>query len=263
MGCALLSQPGNAGIALAFVCAARGYPLLLVMPETMSLERRALLLLLGAEIVLTQGGSGMKGAIAKAKELLESSSDFFVLNQLDNPSSPDIHRETTALEIWRDTDGQVDFVVTSIGTDGMATGIGEVLKAKKPSIKIVGIEPEEPAVISGEKPEPHKIQGIGAGFIPKNLNVNILDQVKKVTRSKSVEMARRLIKEKGIPAGISSGTAVVVALRIAAKEENRKKVIVTIIPSYIERYLSTVLAEKEREEAVHLPVSSVDEKYLS
>jgi cysteine synthase A len=253
---------GNTGIALAFVCAAKGYPLTLVMPETMSQERRTLLLLLGAEVILTPGPLGMKGAIAKSLELADKDKSFFIPSQFENPSNPAIHRETTALEIWEDTGGKVDIVVCGVGTGGTATGIGEVLKAKKASVKLHVVEPVESPVISGGKPGPHKIQGIGAGFIPKNLNTKIVDGIEQVSSDESLAMARRLIKEEGIPVGISSGAAVTAALRIAAKEENRGKQIVVIIPSYTERYLSTLLAEKERLEASQLKVSPVDENYL-
>jgi cysteine synthase A len=253
---------GNTGIALAFVCASKGYPLTLVMPETMSQERRTLLLLLGAKVVLTPGPLGMKGAIAKSNELLEKTPNAYMPRQFDNPANPQIHRETTALEIWRDTDGQVDLVIAGVGTGGTATGVGEVLKAKKPSLKMIAVEPVESAVISGDKPGPHKIQGIGAGFIPKNLNTRIVDGVEKVSSEEALAMARRLIQEEGVPVGISSGASIVAALRQAAKPENKGKVIVAIIPSTTERYLSTLLAEKERQLAASLPVEPVDEKYL-
>ncbi len=253
---------GNTGIALAFVCASKGYSLTLVMPETMSVERRSLLLLLGAKVVLTPAAMGMPGAIGKARELVEKTPGAFSPGQFENPENPQIHRETTALEIWNDTDGKVDVVVSGVGTGGTLTGIGEVLKKKKPTVKMVAVEPVESSVISGEKAGPHKIQGIGAGFIPKNLNVKIIDQIEKVTSADAVAMSRRLIKEEGIPVGISSGAAVVAALRQAGLPENRGKVIVAIIPSYTERYLSTVLAEKEREEAAKLEVSQVDPRFM-
>jgi cysteine synthase A len=254
---------GNTGIALAFVCAAKGYPLTLVMPETMSQERRTLLLLLGAKLILTPGPLGMKGAIAKAIELSETQPNMFMPRQFENEANPEIHRETTALEIWRDTDGKVDIVVSGVGTGGTLTGVGEVLKSKKPGVKMIAVEPVESAVISGEKPGPHKIQGLGAGFIPKNLNTKLIDGIEKVSGEESFAMAKRIIREEGIPVGISSGAAVVAALRVAAKPENKGKTIVAIIPSYTERYLSTLLAEKERTEAAQLQVTQVDEKYLS
>jgi cysteine synthase A len=253
---------GNTGIALAFVCAAKGYKLTLVMPETMSQERRTLLLLLGAKVVLTPGPLGMKGAIAKAMEISEKSG-FFMPSQFENPANPAIHRESTALEIWRDTDGLVDIVVSGVGTGGTLSGIGEVLKAKKHGVKMVAVEPVESPVISGGKPGPHKIQGIGAGFVPKNLNVKNVDSTEQVSSEESIAMAKRLIREEGVPVGISSGAAMVAALRQAEKAENKGKLIVAIIPSYTERYLSTMLAEKERAEAQALPVSPVDEKYLA
>jgi cysteine synthase A len=254
---------GNTGIALAFVCASKGYPLTLVMPETMSVERRTLLLLLGAKLILTPGPLGMRGAIAKAIELSETRVGIFMPRQFENPANPEIHRETTALEIWSDTDGLVDILVSGVGTGGTLSGVGSVLKSKKPSVKIYAVEPAESAVISGEKPGPHKIQGIGAGFIPKNLDTSLIDGIEKVTGEESIAMAKRVIREEGIPIGISSGAAVVAALRLAELPENKGKKIVAIIPSYTERYLSTALAEKERTEASGLPVTAVNEKYLS
>ncbi|MEQ1842375.1 MAG: cysteine synthase A [Verrucomicrobiales bacterium] len=253
---------GNTGIGLAFVCAAKGYPLILVMPETMSQERRTLLLMLGAKVVLTPGPLGMKGAIGKARELVEKVPGSFMPSQFENPSNPEIHRETTALEIWRDTDGLVDIVVCGVGTGGTLTGVGEVLKAKKPSVKMIAVEPEESPVISGGKPGPHKLQGIGAGFIPKNLNMSLIDGVEKVSSEEALTMARRVIREEGIPIGISSGAAVAAGLRQASKTENMGKRIVVIIPSHTERYLSTVLAKDEREAAQALKVEEVDPKYL-
>lgn len=253
---------GNTGIALAFICAAKNHPLTLVMPEVVSLERMTLLLLFGAKVILTPAQFGMSGAIAKAKELAEHSPNAFIPSQFDNPANPEIHRKTTAMEIWNDTDGRVDVVVCGVGTGGTATGVGEVLKSKKPSVKIVAVEPEESPVISGGKPGPHKIQGIGAGFIPKNLNLNVVDSIEKVFSADAIAMSRRIIKEEGIPVGISSGAALTAALRIAAREENHGKVIVVIIPSYTERYLSTDLAAQERLEASQLKVTPIDETYL-
>jgi cysteine synthase A len=254
---------GNTGIALAFVCAARGYPLTLVMPETMSQERRTLLLLLGAQLILTPGPLGIKGAIAKTLELLESDSSYFSPGQFENPANPEIHRRTTAEEIWSDTDGGADILVAGVGTGGTTTGVGEILKKRKPGFQVIAVEPSESAVISGGAPGPHKIQGLGAGFIPKNLNTGVLDGVERVGSEEALEMARRLIKEEGIPAGISSGAALVAGLRIAARPENKGKKIIVIIPSYTERYLSTALAEKERQEASQIQVSQVSEKYLA
>jgi cysteine synthase A len=253
---------GNTGISLAFVCAVKGYSLTVIMPETMSLERRALLLLLGAKIVLTPGKLGMRGAVAKALELSENESNTFMPRQFSNSANPQIHRDTTAVEIWNDTDGLVDYVVAGVGTGGSATGIGEVIKKKKPEFKLIVVEPTESAVISGEKPGPHKIQGIGAGFIPKNFNLQIIDGIEKVSSEEAVIMARRLIREEGIPAGLSSGAAVEASIRIAKRSENKGKMIVVILPSATERYLSTQLAEKEVREASFLMVSDVDERYL-
>jgi cysteine synthase A len=254
---------GNTGISLAFVCAARGYELTLVMPETMSMERRTLLLLLGAKLVLTPGPLGMKGAIAKAIELVETNKNAYSPGQFENAANPQAHRETTAEEIWADTDGKVDILVAGVGTGGTGTGISEVIKARKPAFQFVAVEPVESPVISGGKPGPHKIQGIGAGFVPKNLNRKIVDSIEQVTSDDALAMARRLIKEEGIPVGISSGAAVAAALRVAAKNENAGKLIVVIIASTTERYLSTLLADKEKKEAAELVTTSVDEKYLA
>lgn len=254
---------GNTGIALAFVCAAKGYPVTLVMPETMSQERRTLLLTLGAKLILTPGSLGMKGAIAKSMEMAEKDRNYFLARQFENPDNPEVHRETTALEIWRDTDGLVDIVISGIGTGGTITGVGQVLKSKKPSVQMIGVEPSESAVLSGEKPGPHKIQGLGAGFVPPILDRKVIDSIEKVSSEESMQMARRVIQEEGIPVGISSGAAVVAALRVAAKPENKGKLIVAVIPSSTERYLSTLLAEKERTEAQQLPIVQVDESYLS
>ncbi len=254
---------GNTGVALAFVCAAKGYPVTLVMPETMSQERRTLLLLLGADVVLTPGANGMKGAIAKAMELQEKDSSSFMPSQFENPANPEVHRQTTALEIWNDTDGKVDMVISGVGTGGTLTGVGSVLKSKKPSVKMIAVEPVESAVISGEKPGPHKIQGIGAGFIPKNLDLKLIDGIEKVSSEECLRMAKRVIREEGIPVGISSGAAIVAALRQAALPENKGKMIVVIIASYSERYLSTPLAQEAREKAQSLPTSVIDEKYLA
>lgn len=254
---------GNTGIALAFVCAAKGYSLTLVMPETMSAERRTLLLILGADLVLTPGPLGMRGAIGKALELVEKGGNAFMPSQFDNGANPEVHKKTTALEIWNDTDGKVDFVVSGVGTGGTLTGVGEVLKAKKSSIKMIAVEPVESPVISGGRPGPHKIQGIGAGFIPRNLNTKLIDQTEKVSSDDSLAMSRRLIKEEGIPTGISAGAAVTAGLRVAEKPENQGKLIVVIIPSYTERYLSTPLAAEERTRAERLPTTPVDEAYLT
>jgi len=253
---------GNTGIALAFVCAAKGYKLTLIMPETMSQERRTLLLLLGANIILTPAANGIRGAVAKALELCAQNPKLFYPSQFANPNNPEIHRKTTALEIWNDTDGQVDFVVSGVGTGGTITGVGEILKQKKPSIKMIAVEPVESPVITGGKPGPHKIQGIGAGFIPQTLNKKIIDGTELVSSDESLQMARRLIKEEGIPVGISSGAAVTAALRLAALPENQGKKIIAIIPSYTERYLSTLLAETERKQAAELKTETVSEEWL-
>ena len=254
---------GNTGIALAFICAAKQYPLTLVMPETMSMERRTLLLLLGAELILTPGPLGMKGAIGKARMIAKSSSDYFMPQQFDNANNPDIHKETTALEIWRDTDGLVDIVVSGVGTGGTITGVGQVLKKKKSSVKMIAVEPTESAVLSGDKPGPHKIQGIGGGFIPSIVDMKIIDGIEKVSSEESLKMAREVIKTEGIPVGISSGAAITAALRLAAKPENTGKVIVVIVPSSSERYLSTLLASEESEKAKGLVVDSdIPEEFL-
>ncbi len=259
----LEATSGNTGIALAFVCAAKGYPLTLVMPETMSQERRILLLLLGAKLILTPAQFGAKGAVAKSIEMAEKDSNYFLTRQFENPDNPEIHRETTALEIWKDTDGLVDIVVSGIGTGGTLTGVGQVLKSKKPSVQMIAVEPVESAVLSGDKPGPHKIQGLGAGFVPTVLDRKMIDRVEKVSSDESLQMARRVIKEEGIPVGISSGAAIVAALRAASLPENKGKVIVCVVPSYTERYLSTLLAEQERKEAAELPVQTIDESYLA
>ncbi|WP_347359036.1 cysteine synthase A [Bdellovibrio sp.] len=254
---------GNTGIALAFVAAAKGYEITLVMPETMSQERRTLLLLLGAKIVLTPGPLGMKGAIAKAMELLEKTPNSWTAGQFDNPANPAIHKETTGPEIWNDTDGKVDMVISGVGTSGTITGVGAFLKSKKPSVKMIAVEPVESPVLSGGKPGPHKIQGLGAGFVPSVMDRSVVDGIEQVSSEESIKLAREVIKAEGIPVGISSGAAIAAGLRQAAKEDNRGKNIVVIIPSYSERYLSTLLAEQERQEAQGLQVSAVDETYLN
>lgn len=244
---------GNTGISLAFICAAKGYPITLVMPETMSMERRQLLIMLGAELVLTSGPLGMKGAIAKAGELLaeanQKANSAFMPAQFDNPANPEVHRKTTAIEIWNDTDGKVDMVIAGVGTGGTLTGIGSVLKAKKPTLKMIAVEPSESAVISGEKPGPHKIQGIGAGFVPKNLDVSLIDGIEKVSSDEALAMAKQVIRDEGLPVGISGGAALVAALRQAEKPENKGKMIVVILASTTERYLSTLLGQDAREKA--------------
>jgi cysteine synthase A len=239
---------GNTGIALAFVCAAKGYRCILTMPETMSTERRTLLRMLGAELVLTPGPEGMPGAIRKAEQLLKEIPNSFMPQQFNNPANPEIHRRTTAVEIWNDSDGKADMLVAGVGTGGTITGVGEVIKKKKPSFKCIAVEPSDSPVLSGGKPGPHKIQGIGAGFVPKILNTQIIDEIITVTNEDSFIMARRLAKEEGILGGISSGANVWAAIEVAKRPENKGKIIVTIAPSTGERYLSTPLAAEARAE---------------
>jgi len=234
---------GNTGIALAFVAAVKGYRLILTMPETMSIERRKLLKVFGAELVLTPGGEGMKGAIKKAEELLAGHSDYFLPQQFKNPANPEIHRKTTALEIWEDTEGKVDILVGGVGTGGTITGVGEAIKKLNPGFKVVAVEPLDSPVLSGGAPGPHKIQGIGAGFVPEVLNSKIIDEIVKVKNEDAGETARRLAKEEGLLVGISSGAATWAGIQVASRPENKGKMIVVILPDTGERYLSTWLFE--------------------
>ncbi|PKQ06954.1 MAG: cysteine synthase A [Alphaproteobacteria bacterium HGW-Alphaproteobacteria-11] len=232
---------GNTGIALAFVCAARGYKLILCMPESMSIERRKMLALLGAQLELTPKEKGMKGAIARAEELLAQYPNSVMPQQFDNPANPEIHRVTTAEEIWNDTDGKVDAVISGVGTAGTFTGVGQVLKARKPSMKMIAVEPEDSPVLSGGQPGPHMIQGIGAGFAPGNLDKSLIDEIVTIGNATAFEHARKVARMEGIACGISSGAAIAVALEVGARPEMKGKTIVVIIPSFAERYLSTAL----------------------